>query len=231
MKKIGLIGGMSWESSDLYYQKINKLVNEKMGGLNSAHLILYSVNFQEIEHMQSQGRWDDAAAYLKEIAQKLEVIGVDAVALCTNTMHLVAPEISNHISIPFFHIADAVADEINLANKNKVLLLGTKFTMQKDFYKNKLNLKGIEVVVPSMNQQEIVHSIIYDELCLGKILEKSKQDYISIIHDAIADGVQGVVLGCTEIGMLLSKDDVSIPLFDSTEIHVNRLVDFIVNDE
>lgn len=231
MRKIGLIGGMSWESSDLYYQKINKLVNEKLGALNSAHLVLYSVNFQEIEHMQSQGQWDKAGEYLKEVAQKLEYIGVDAIALCTNTMHLVASEISNHISIPFLHIADAVADQINQANKKKVLLLGTKFTMQKDFYKNLLNLKGIEVVVPNLNQQEIVHSIIYDELCLGRILEESKQHYISIINDFVEEGVQGVILGCTEIGMLLSMDDVSVPLFDSTEIHVNKIVDFIVNDQ
>lgn len=231
MRKIGLIGGMSWESSDLYYQKINKLVNEKLGALNSAHLVLYSVNFQEIEHMQSQGQWDKAGEYLKEVAQKLEYIGVDAIALCTNTMHLVASEISNHISIPFLHIADAVADQINQVNKKKVLLLGTKFTMQTDFYKNLLNLKGIEVVVPNLNQQEIVHSIIYDELCLGRILEESKQHYISIINDFVEEGVQGIVLGCTEIGMLLSKGDVSIPLFDSTEIHVNKIVDFIVNDQ
>lgn len=154
-----------------------------------------------------------------------------AIALCTNTMHLVASEISNNISIPFLHIADAVADQINSVGKNKVLLLGTKFTMQKDFYKKMLNLKGIDVVVPHLHQQEIVHSIIYDELCLGRILEESKQQYISIINDFIEDGVQGVVLGCTEIGMLLSNDDVSVPLFDSTEIHVNTIVDFMINSK
>lgn len=222
---------MSWESSDLYYQKINRLVSDRLGGLNSAHLILYSVNFQEIECMQSQDQWEKAGDYLKKIAQKLEYIDVDAIALCTNTMHLVASEISNNISIPFLHIADAVADQINSVGKNKVLLLGTKFTMQKDFYKNMLSLKGIDVVVPHLHQQEIVHSIIYDELCLGRILEESKQQYISIINDFIEDGVQGVVLGCTEIGMLLSNDDVSVPLFDSTEIHVNTIVDFMINSK
>lgn len=231
MKTIGLIGGMSWESSDLYYQKINKLVNEKLGQLNSANLILYSVNFQEIEQMQSENCWDDAGIYLSEVAKKLELIGADVVVLCTNTMHLVANQITDQISVPFFHIADAVADQIVKNEKNRVLLIGTKFTMQKEFYKNKLNSKGIEVVVPNIDQQEVVHTIIYDELCLGRVLEKSKQDYISIINEFVKEGVQGVVFGCTEIGMLLSNEDISVPIFDSTEIHVNKIVDFIVDDK
>ena len=228
MKTIGLIGGMSWESSDLYYQLINKQVAETQGGLHSAKIILYSVNFHEIEKLQSEGNWSESAKILSGIALKLESIGADVIGLCTNTMHLVADHIQNSITVPFLHIAEAVAEKINAEHKKTVLLLGTTFTMQKEFYKEKLLKHGIDVVVPEIAHQEIINSVIYTELCKGKVLQSSKDQYIEIINANIKRGIEGVILGCTEIGMLIENKDLNIPIYDSTEIHASKLVKFIL---
>ena len=227
MKIIGLIGGMSWESSALYYQKINQKIQKKLGGLHSAKLVLFSVDFSEIEYFQSTEQWDKAGELLAEIAIKLETINVDAIALCTNTMHVCADEIQQVIQIPFLHIAEALSDQLILDGKHKILLLGTKFTMQQSFYKSKLSVNGIEVVTPNFEHQEIIHSVIYDELCQGVINESSKQKYMDIIMH-YGNQVDAIVLGCTEIGMLISQDDLALPIYDTTEIHVNNIVNVML---
>lgn len=219
MNTIGLIGGMSWESTTTYYQIINKVVKEKLGGLHSAKCILYSVDFQEIEECQASGDWEKSGEILADAAWKLECAGADFIVICTNTMHKVVPQIDRQISIPILHIADATAEELKRAGIKKVGLLGTKYTMEQDFYKERLIANGIDVIIPDQNDREKINDVIYKELCLGNLSEESKNKYLKIIGNLADCGAQGIILGCTEIGLLVHQEDTSIPLFDTTQIH------------
>ena len=222
MKTIGLIGGMSWESTITYYQVLNETIKQALGGLHSAKCILYSVDFEEIEKCQANGDWNRSAEILSDAAQSLEKAGADYIVICTNTMHKVADEIKKHIHIPILHIAEMTAVELEKSGITKVGLLGTKYTMQQDFYKYILENRGIHVVIPNEDQVELVNDIIYNELCLGVISNESKQQYLDIIGDLVKSGVQGVILGCTEIGLLVKQADTDIPLFDTTLIHAKN---------
>jgi len=226
MKTIGLLGGMSWESTALYYQQINKMVHRKLGKLHSAKVIINSVDFEEIAVLQAKGLWQEAGAYLAEQAQNLEKAGADCILVCTNTMHKVAAQIEDSITIPCLHIADATAKEIMNQNVVKVALLGTAFTMEQDFYKARLKDHGIDVIIPNEADRKIVHRIIYEELCLGVINPDSQQKYIAIVERLIAEGAQGIILGCTEICMLIGEVKFSVPLFDTTAIHAKEAVSF-----
>ena len=228
MKIIGLIGGMSWESTTSYYQLINQRIKEKLGGLNSAKCILYSVNFEEIEKYQALGQWEESGKLLSDVASKLEKAGADVIILCTNTMHKVTPQILDTINIPFIHIAEATAQELKTKNITKVALLGTKYTMTQDFYKSKLENQHIEVLIPNNDEIEYINKIIYDELCLGVISEKSKLIYLEIINSLTKKGAQGVILGCTEIGLLIKQQDTNIPIFDTTYIHAIKAADYSI---
>lgn len=219
MKRIGLIGGMSWESTVTYYQVINETIKNKLGGLHSAKCILDSVDFYEIEKYQSNGEWDKSAEVLSDSAIRLEKAGADFIVICTNTMHKIVPEIAKRINIPILHIADMTAIQLKKHNIKKVGLLGTKYTMKEDFYKSILEQNGIEVVIPDDNGIEVVNSVIYDELCLGIVSEKSKEKYLNIISELSERGAEGIILGCTEIGLLVNQKDTEIPLFDTTLIH------------
>ncbi len=227
MKTIGLIGGMSWESSLEYYRIVNQTTKAKLGGLHSAKCVLYSVDFAEIEILQHQGRWQESAHVLSEAAGGLEKCGADFIVLCTNTMHKVADDIQAHINIPFLHIADATAKQINRSGINKVGLLGTRFTMEEDFYKNRLTQKyGLEVIIPNANAREIVHRVIFDELVVGEIRQDSRKKYLDIIQHLIDGGAEGIILGCTEIGLLVRDGDCREPLFDTTRIHAVAAVEY-----
>lgn len=220
MKTIGLIGGMSWESTVPYYRIINRTLAERLGGLHSAKLLLYSVDFQEIEELQRTDRWDQAADLLADAAARLRGAGADFLVLCTNTMHKVAPALEARAGIPLLHIADATAEAILGAGFRKVGLLGTRFTMEQAFYRSRLEDRHhLEVVVPPAADREIVHRVIYQELCLGKVLESSRREYRRIIADLVAAGVQCVILGCTEISLLVQPEDSAVPLFDTTDLH------------
>lgn len=219
MKTIGLIGGMSWESTVSYYQIINEIIKEQLGGLHSAKIILYSVDFSEIEECQSKGEWDTSAIILANAAIKLEQAGADYIVICTNTMHKVAPSIQKEIKIPIVHIAEATAEILKKNNVKKIALLGTKYTMTQDFYKEKIHQNGIEVMIPNKEDIEIVNNVIYDELCLGKIRDESRREYVRIIDSLKDDGAEGVILGCTEIGLLVNQEDSSMPIYDTTQIH------------
>jgi aspartate racemase len=227
MKTIGLIGGMSWESSIEYYRIINETVRDKLGKLHSAKSVMISVDFAEIEALQHEGRWDEAANLLIAAAQNLEKTGADFVLICTNTMHKLADEVQKHIHVPLFHIADATAQRIKAQGLKKIGLLGTRFTMEEDFYKDRLIEKhGLEVVIPTKGERGIVHRVIYDELCLGKIKRDSKEEYIRIMEHLVAEGAEGIILGCTEISLLVGQEDSSVPLFDTTRIHAVAAVEF-----
>jgi len=219
LKTIGLIGGMSWESTVTYYKIINEVVKEQLGGLHSAKILLYSVDFFEIEECQANGDWDTSAEILSKAARNLEKAGADFIVICTNTMHKVVSSIDKQIMIPILHIADATATELKKASIQKVALLGTKYTMQQNFYKQKLVEKDIEVIIPSDSDIEVVNSIIYSELCLGNILSSSKKEYLRIIEELALNGAQAIILGCTEIGLLIEQKDTTVPLFDTAEIH------------
>ncbi len=223
MKTLGLIGGMSWESTVPYYRIINRTVNEHLGGLHSAEILLYSVDFQRIEELQMAGRWTEAAEILTSVAQRLESAGAGLLVLCTNTMHKVADEIESGISIPFLHIADATGEAIRYRGQSIVGLLGTRFTMEETFYRHRLEERfGLHVVVPEESDRNLVHRVIYDELCQGKILEESRKEYRKILHRLAASGAEGIILGCTEISLLVRPEDSPVPLFDTTEIHARR---------
>jgi aspartate racemase len=225
MKTIGLIGGMSWESSLEYYRILNEKVKKELGGLHSAKTILYSVDFEEIKNLQHEGEWDKLTEIMIGAAKSLEKAGAEMIVICTNTMHKMAPEVENNINLPLLHIADATAQSIKNLKLKKVGLLGTKFTMEQEFYKNRLIEKhNIDVVVPNDEDRDLVHKIIYNELCLGKIKDSSKQEYIRIINNLIKDGAEGVILGCTEIPLLIKQEDVAIPIFDTTTIHAEIAV-------
>ncbi|MCE5170011.1 aspartate/glutamate racemase family protein [Paenibacillus profundus] len=227
MKTIGLIGGMSWESSLLYYQIINQRVKAKLGGHHSAKSLMYSVDFQEIKSLQQLGNWDEATKMMIDAARKLEAGGADCIVICTNTMHKMASEVEESVSIPLLHIADATANEIIRDGVKKVALLGTAYAMEQNFYKGRLIDKyGLDVVVPDEAERGIVHDIIYQELCLGIINEESKQSYVKIIYNLIQQGAEAVIFGCTEIGLLISQHNCSIPVYDTTKIHAQCAVDF-----
>ena len=227
MKTIGMLGGMSWESTAIYYRAINEGIKAKLGSLHSAEIILKSLDFEKIERLQHAGDWETMACILKKSAKSVEVAGADFLIICTNTMHIVAPEISNHIKIPILHIADATGERLIKDKISSVGLLGTNFTMEKPFYKDRLREKyGVEVIVPNTEERARLHEIIYDELCCGIVKGSSKEFYLKIIDKLTAAGVDGVILGCTEIGMLVSVEDTDIRLYDTTEIHAEQAVNF-----
>ncbi|MDP0484545.1 aspartate/glutamate racemase family protein [Bacillus subtilis] len=224
MKTIGLIGGMSWESSAEYYRIINEEIKKKLGGLHSAKCLLYSVDFKEIEHYQSVGAWDKAGEALGEVARSLEKAGADFVVICTNTMHKVLGYIQEMITIPILHIADATAEQIIRQDIRSVGLLGTKYTMEQDFYKSSIESHDINVIVPNDDERELINNIIYQELCLGEIKQSSKNIYKKIINNLVDRGAEGIILGCTEIGLLVKVEDSEVPLFDTTLIHAQKAV-------
>jgi aspartate racemase len=227
VKTIGLIGGMSWESSAEYYKIINETVQARLGGLHSARSLMYSVDFAEVELLQHAGRWDEAAGMMIAAATSLQRGGADFVVLCTNTMHKLADAIQSHIDIPLLHIADATAEKVVACGLSKVGLLGTRFTMEEDFYKGRLRDKyGLTVIVPGAEERQFVHRVIYDELCIGKIVPESKAYYLASMQNLTRAGAQGIILGCTEIGLLVSQADSPLPLFDTTRIHALAAVEF-----
>lgn len=227
MKTIGMIGGMSWESTLEYYRIVNQEVKARLGGLHSAKCLLYSVDFEEIERLQRQDMWMEAGEVLGRAAQGLEKGGADFILICTNTMHKVAAAVENCVSIPLLHLADATAEAIKEKGLKRIALLGTRFTMEEDFYKGRLvDIFGLDVLVPSEPEMEIIHQVIYEELCLGKIDSNSRRKYMDVIDRLKGEGAEGVILGCTEIGLLVKQEDTDIPLFDTTEIHARAAVDF-----
>ncbi|MBP5727116.1 MAG: aspartate/glutamate racemase family protein [Clostridia bacterium] len=230
MKTIGLIGGMSWESTIPYYRILNEQIKEKLGGLHSARIILYSVEFAEIETCQATGQWGKSADILADAAVKLEAAGADFILICTNTMHKVVPQIQARISVPVIHIADATADRLETAGIRKIALLGTKYTMTQDFYKSRLIDRGFEVLIPDEAGVETVNSVIYRELCLGIIKEESRAAFSRIITGLKAQGAEAVILGCTEIGLLIQQDNSALPVFDTTEIHALRAAELALQD-
>ena len=231
MKTIGLIGGMSWESSLVYYELINKKVQKVLGGFHSCKNIMISVNFAEVEKLQHESNWEALNTLMAETAKNLELAGADLVVLCTNTMHLCSEAILKNISIPFLHIAEATGQEIIKKNLSKVALLGTKFTMEKDFYKQLLtNDFGIEVLIPTKEERQLVHNIIYNELVQGKINNSSREVYQTIIKNLEKRGAQGVILGCTEIPLLIKEKDVTIPIFNTTKIHAEKAVEWALKE-
>ena len=227
MKTIGMIGGMSWESTLEYYRIVNQEVKARLGGLHSAKCLLYSVDFEEIEVLQRQDEWPEAAVVLSRAAQGLEKGGADFILICTNTMHKVAEEVEQSVSIPLLNIADATAEKIIAAGMQKIALLGTRFTMEEEFYKGRLvNAFGLEVLVPNNAEMDVIHRVIYQELCLGKIDNNSRQKYLDVINRLKGEGAEGVILGCTEIGLLVKQEDTDIPLLDTTEIHAKAAVEY-----
>ena len=227
MKTIGLIGGMSWESSSEYYRIINETIKEKLGGLHSAKCILHSVDFEDIANLQHQGKWEELTKLMIDFAQKLERAGADLIVICTNTMHKMAEEIQNNINIPLLHIADVTAEKIIEKGLSKLGLLGTEFTMEEDFYKKRLKERySLDVIIPSDSDRKIIDNIIYNELCLGVKKESSKEKFKEVIKKLISDGADGLILGCTEIPLLISQKDVEAPLFDTTTIHSKAAVEF-----
>ncbi len=227
MKTIGLIGGMSWESSLEYYRILNETVKEKLGGMHSAKSLMYSVDFEDVEKLQYKGDWEKLTELMVEAARNLEAGGADLVIICTNTMHKMAEEVQAGVKIPLLHIADASAEKIMERGIKTVGLLGTKFTMEEDFYKGKLIEEfGIDVVIPSEEERQVVHDVIYNELCLGKVTPASKEKFKKIIQNLVSKGAEGVILGCTEIPLLIKQQDVEIPLFDTTEIHAKAAVEY-----
>ena len=230
MKTIGLIGGMSWESSIEYYRIINEAVKAKLGGLHSAKSIMVSVDFAEVEILQHQGKWTEAARMMVEAAKSLENGGADFIVICTNTMHKAADEIQTNVKIPLLHIADATAQQVKDSGIQTIGLLGTRFTMEEEFYKGRLSQKyGLKVIIPNAQEREIVHRVIYDELVIGEIRQHSKEQYIGIIEQMVNQGAEGVILGCTEIGLLIHKQDSQVPLFDTTRILAEAAVEYALN--
>ncbi|MDP1931415.1 MAG: aspartate/glutamate racemase family protein [Gammaproteobacteria bacterium] len=231
MKTIGLLGGMSWESTTGYYRAINEGVRARLGGLHSAKIVMHSVDFAPLEKLQHAGDWDGAATMLCEAALSVQHGGADFLLICTNTMHKVAAPIEDAIDIPLLHIADATAEELVKHGITRVGLLGTGFTMAEDFYKGRIRDKyGIEVLVPDENDRSLVHRVIYDELCLGKVEDASRQEFLRIIADLSAQSAEAVILGCTEIGMLVGQSDTAVRLFDTTAIHSAKAVDWALSD-
>ncbi len=225
MRTIGLLGGMSWESTAEYYRLLNTGVRERLGGLHSARLVLASVDFAEVEAMQAAGQWDEAGALLAGLARGLEAAGADLVLLCTNTMHIVADQVQAAVGIPLLHLADATAYAVRRAGVERVGLLGTAFTMEQAFYRDRLASHGIEVLVPDAAERSLVHRVIYDELCQGVVREESRAAYRSVIAGLVERGAEGIVLGCTEIELLVRTEDAAVPLFPTTRLHVEAALD------
>ena len=226
MKTIGLIGGMSWESTVPYYRQINLAVKQRLGGLHSAKIVLLSVDFHDIERLQHAGDWQGAGAMLAAAARSLEAAGADFLVLCTNTMHKVAPAIEAAVGIPLLHIADPTAAGIRQAGHSTVGLIGTRFTMEQEFYRDRLSARhGLSVIVPDTLDRATIHRIIYDELCVGVVLQESRSQFRRIMASLVAQGAQAIILGCTEISLLISQDDASVPLFDTTAMHAQAAAD------
>jgi aspartate racemase len=227
MKCIGLIGGLSWESTAVYYKLINELVRERLGGLHSADCVVYSFDFAEIERLQGSGQWAEATKRMVDAAQRLERAGADFLLICSNTMHKMADDVQTSIRIPLLHLADATAERIKARGLTRIGLLGTRFTMEEDFYRGRLIDKfGLEVSIPNEQERSIVNSVIYDELCRGIVNPESRRQYVDIMSNLVAAGAQGIILGCTEIGLLVSEKDCAVPLFDTTTIHARAAVEY-----
>jgi aspartate racemase len=223
VKTVGLLGGMSWESTVPYYRIINRVVGETLGGLHSARIVLFSVDFQEIEELQHAGRWAEAGEILAAAGRAVQRAGADFMVLCTNTMHKVAAQIEAAVELPLLHIADATATRVKAAGARRVGLLGTRFTMEEDFYRGRLERNhGLEILVPGREQREEVHRVIYEELCRGSVRDESRREYQRIVGDLAGQGAEGVILGCTEIGLLLRPQDAKVPLFDTAQIHAEE---------
>ena len=222
MKTVGLIGGMSWESTVTYYQLLNEGIKGALGGLHSAKVLLYSVDFFEIEALMSRGEWDEAANQLGDIAARLERAGADMILICTNTLHKVAPQVQAKIGVPLVHIAGAASEALLSQGITRVGLLGTKYTMTQEFYRDKLVERGIEVLIPEGDDIDLVNRVIFEELCLGIVKEESRAEYLRVIAALQRRGAQGILLGCTELGLIVAKKDVLLPLFDTTEIHAKK---------
>lgn len=225
MKTIGLIGGMSFESTADYYKSINQMINQHYGGHTSAKIVLFSVDFGEIERCQSEGKWKESAQILMDAAVKLESIGADMIALCTNTMHIIADDIQSALFVPFVHIADVTARKIRSKNITKVGLMATRYTMEMGFYVDRLKRFGLDVVIPNVRDRKVINDTIFNELVHGIINQQSKENFLSIVNDLVSQGCEGIILGCTEIGMLIKTEDCLVPLFDTTQIHCEALVE------
>lgn len=231
MRVIGILGGMSWESTQGYYRALNEGVKAALGGFHSAKIVMVSVDFAEIEAMQKQGDWQAAGDLLARAAQSVECAGAECLLIATNTMHKVAPAVEQAIAIPLLHIADATAEQLKADGISRVGLLGTRFTMEQDFYIGRLEERfGIEVVVPDRAERDIVHRVIFEELCQGRIEEGSRQRYLAIIDSLYVQGAQAVILGCTEIAMLVSQQDTAVPLYDTTALHAQKAVAWALTD-
>ena len=226
MKVLGMIGGMSWESTDYYYQQLNRGVRDRLGGLHSAHSVTYTVDFSEIERLQAAGAWEEAGEYLGRCAQRLEAAGAEGVVLCTNTMHRVVDAIEDAVSIPVLHIADGTAEALVRDGVRTVALLGTRYTMEQDFYRKRLTGRGLAVLVPDAGDRDTVHRIIYDELCQGKVVDSSRQAYVEVLDRLARRGAEAVIFGCTEIGLLLDEKDSPLPVYDTTLLHVKAALDW-----
>ncbi|KZL19279.1 putative amino-acid racemase [Pseudovibrio axinellae] len=232
MKTIGLLGGMSWESTATYYKLINQQTRLRLGGFHSAELLLWSFDFSRIEFLLARGEWDEAGSMLKQVALKLESAGADCIVLCANTMHKVAPQIQEELTIPFIHIADTTAHAVHMAKSKRPLLLATRYIMEQDFYISRLQeTNEISVVVPDIGGQAVVHDIAYNELCRGQINVDSRRTLLQIIRKAQGQGADSVILGCTELGMLVGQEDISAPVIDSTSEHVRSVLDFALKNE
>lgn len=232
MKTIGLLGGMSWESSIEYYRIINETVRKRLGGLHSAKSIMYSFDFAEVEQLQGQGRWNEATGLMIDGAERLERGGADFLIICTNTMHKMADAVEAQIQIPLLHIADATANILRARDIKQIGLLGTKFTMEQDFYKGRLTAKhGLKVLVPNQQERDMIHGVIYDELCVGVVSAHSKEAFKQAIHKLAEGGAEGVILGCTEIGLLIGEKDSPVPVFDTTKIHAVAAVEYALSEK
>ncbi|WP_137937125.1 aspartate/glutamate racemase family protein [Chitinivorax sp. B] len=232
MRTIGVIGGMSWESTQSYYRLLNESIKNRLGGLHSAKVLISSLDFAEIEAMQHDGHWHQAGVKLAHEARRLEVAGAECILLATNTMHKVADQIEHVLTVPFIHIADATAQAIKRKGIHKVGLLGTKYTMEQEFYAGRLSMQhGLDVILPTVEDRELVHHVIYQELCQGRLDAVSRRHYVEIIYELMRQGAQGVILGCTEIGMLITQGDSPLPLFDTAILHVEAAVDFALGHQ
>ncbi len=229
MKTIGLLGGMSWESTVSYYQIINRVVKQRLGGFHSAKCLLFSVDFAAIETCQAEGRWDDAAAILADGARSLERGGADFLLICTNTMHKVAPQVAAAVGIPLLHLAEVTADELLRRGMTRAALLGTRYTMEEDFYSGVLQRRGIEVLTPDAEERRMINDVIFKELCMGRIEDASRQKFLTVIDGLRRQGAQGIVLGCTEIGLLVRPQDTDAPMLDTTLLHATAAAEMALN--
>ncbi|TMW70298.1 aspartate/glutamate racemase family protein [Alteribacter natronophilus] len=228
MKTIGMIGGMSWESTQIYYRMLNELTRRHLGGLHSASCIIHSVDFAPVEKMQSDGNWGEAGKLLASIAVNLEQAGADAIVITSNTMHKLAPEIGKACSLPLLHIGDAVAENVKKREIGRVALLGTRYTMEEPFMKERLEEHGLEVFTPDSNDRDLINHIIFQELCVGKVRDISRKRMLQVIEKLYDEGIHGIVLGCTELHMLVKQEELNLPLFDSTQLHVESIAEYML---